>query len=120
MRWIGITRRNSKNDFRDLSNKEKWNMKHFNLNTFNDILKTALKDQSPKGKLELIEAELNMIGDMLFGEMAELMDELEKAGYKSERFSRIMNIKNNTEGLVMEAEELRKQIKEESNAKDPC
>lgn len=88
-------------------------MKHFNLDTFNDILTSALKDQSPKGKLELIEAELSMIADMLFNEMAELMDELEQAGYQSERFSRIMNIKSNTEGLLMEAAELRKQISED-------
>lgn len=88
-------------------------MKHFNLDTFNDILTSALKDQSPKGKLELIEAELKMIADMLFNEMAELMDELEQAGYKSERFSRIMNIKSNTEGLSWKAEELRKQIRKE-------
>ena len=52
-------------------------MNKLNLETFNDILFGALKDQSVEGQIKLLKAELNMIGDMLFSETAELLDELE-------------------------------------------
>ena len=41
-------------------------MNKLNLETFNDILFGALKDQSVEGQIKLLKAELNMIGDMLF------------------------------------------------------
>lgn len=88
-------------------------MGKLNLESFNDILFGALKDQSKEGKLKMIEAELSMIANMMFDEMAELMDELEKNGYESERFTKIKNIKNNTESLVLEAEKLRKELEKE-------
>ena len=83
-------------------------MNKLNLETFNDILFGALKDQSVEGQIKLLKAELNMIGDMLFSETAELLDELEQCGYESERFTRIKNIKSNSEGLLLKLEELEK------------
>ena len=87
-------------------------MNKLNLETFNDILFGALKDQSLEGQIKLLKAELNMIGDMLFSEMAELLDELEQCGYESERFTRIKNITSNSEGLLLKLEGLEKKLKE--------
>ena len=87
-------------------------MNKLNLETFNDILFGALKDQGVEGQIKMLKAELNMIGDMLFSETAELLDELEKCGYESERFTRIKNIKSNTEGLLLKLEGLEKKLKE--------
>ena len=87
-------------------------MNKLNLETLNDILFGALKDQSLEGQIKLLKAELNMIGDMLFSETAELLDELEQCGYESERFTRIKNIKNNSEGLLLKLEGLEKKLKE--------
>ena len=87
-------------------------MNKLNLETLNDILFGALKDQSVEGQIKLLKAELNMIGDMLFSETAELLDELEQRGYESDRFTRIKNIKNNSEGLLLKLEGLEKKLKE--------
>ena len=88
-------------------------MNKLNLETFNDILFGALKDQSVEGQIKMLKAELNMIGDMLFSETAELLDELEQCGYESERFTRIKNIKSNSEGLLLKLEGLEQKLKEE-------
>ena len=87
-------------------------MNKLNLETFNDILFGALKDHSVEGQIKLLKAELNMIGDMLFSETAELLDELEQCGYESERFIRIKNIKNNSEGLLLKLKGLEQKLKE--------
>ena len=58
-------------------------MNKLNLETFNDILFGALKDQSVEGQIKMLKAELNMIGDILFSETAELLDELEKLADES-------------------------------------
>ena len=86
-------------------------MNKLNLETFNDILFGALKDQSVERQIKLLKSELNMIGDTLFSETAELLDELEQGGYESERFTRIKNIKSNSEGLLLKLEGLEKQLK---------
>lgn len=87
-------------------------MNKLNLETFNDILFGALKDQGVEGQIKMLKAELNMIGDMLFSETAELLDELEQCGYESERFTRIKNIKSNSEGLLLKLKGLEKELKE--------
>ena len=87
-------------------------MNKLNLETFNGILFGALKDQGIEGQIKLLKSELNMIGDMLFSETAELLDELEQCGYESERFTRIKNIKSNSEGLLLKLEGLEKKLKE--------
>ena len=86
-------------------------MNKLNLETFNDILFGALKDQNVEGQIKLLKAELNMIGDMLFSETAELLDELEQYGYESERFTRIKNIKSNSEDLLLKLKGLEKKLK---------
>ena len=82
------------------------------LDTFNEILFGALKDSSPKGRLELLENEIQMCAMLLTGKMAELCDELVEKGYESELFSEINGIKENTETLMKQADELRKEIEQ--------
>ena len=80
-------------------------MSTFNLDTFNEILLKAAKDE--ESKIKILEAELEMTADIFYSEVAILLDELEKNGYKSEQFQKIINIKNNTEGLLVMVEELK-------------
>lgn len=79
-------------------------MSKLNLETFNNILVGAMKEGYTEA--DLIKAELNCIGNILFDECAKLLDELESKHYDSEIFRRIKNIKNNSEGLVLKLMEL--------------
>lgn len=92
-------------------------MAKLDINSFNDILFSALKDKSVKGKIELIKSELNMVADTLFGECGKLLDELVDYGYESETFTRIKNIKANTESLISKLQELEAQLAEEEGSK---
>ena len=76
-----------------------------NIDTFNDIILQAAKDD--KAKLEILEAELAMVADLFYNEVASFLDELLESGYTSERFTRIQNIKNNSETLLERVEKLR-------------
>lgn len=96
----------------DLKQKES-KMGKLNLESFNKILLGALKDNSPKGQLEMIKAELSMVFEMITAETGDLLDELEEYGYKSERFDRIKTIKKNSELLVIKMLKLEELIKEE-------
>lgn len=88
-------------------------MAKLDLDSFNEILFQALKDGSVKGQIELIEAELSMTADIFYTEMGYLMDDLLAEGYESERFTKLKNIKANSEGLLEKLEELRAQLPEE-------
>lgn len=79
-------------------------MSTLNIDTFNDILLKAAKDE--ESKIKIIEAELGMVASMFMDEVGLLLDELEKNGYKSEQFQKIQNIKNNSERLLEMLEEL--------------
>lgn len=92
-------------------------MGKLNLESFNKILLGALKDNSPKGQLEMIKAELSMVFEMITAETGDLLDELEDYGYQSERFDRIKRIKKNSEPLVIKMLELEELIKEEEEKK---
>ena len=91
-------------------------MSTLNLETFNNILFGALKDNSPMAKIKMLEAEISMVADVFMNEVAELLDELDKSGYKSPQFQKIQNIKNNTEGLVIELQKLKKEAGIEDEA----
>ena len=79
-------------------------MSTFNIDTFNDILLKAAKDE--KSKIKIIEVELGMTASIYMDQVALLLDELEENGYKSEQFQKIQNIKNNFERLIEMFEEL--------------
>lgn len=80
-------------------------MSKINIDSFNEILLKAAKDE--KSKIKILEMELAMVADMFYSEVAVLLDELEKSGYKSEQFQKIINIKNNSERLLEMVEELK-------------
>lgn len=79
-------------------------MSTFNIDTFNDILLKAAKDE--KSKIKIIEVELGMTASIYMDQVALLLDELKENGYKSEQFQKIQNIKNNFERLIEMFEEL--------------
>ena len=65
----------------------------------------ASKDE--ESKVKILEAELAMVADIFYSEIAILLDELVDNGYKSEQFQKILNIKNNSERLLEMYEELK-------------
>lgn len=79
-------------------------MSTLNIDTFNDILLKAARDE--ESKIKIIEAELGMVANIFMDEVCLLLDELKKNGYKSEQFQKIQNIKNNSERLLEMLEEL--------------
>lgn len=80
-------------------------MSTLNIDTFNDILLKAAKDE--ESKVKILEAELEMTSNIYYSEVAVLLDELEQTGYKSEQFQMVQNIKNNAVRLIERLEELR-------------
>lgn len=86
-----------------------------NIDSFNELLFSALKDQSPQGRLDLLEKEIEMCALEFCNHMACLCDELVDKGYESELFSQVKNIKTNSEKLMEQADELRRQIEESKN-----
>ena len=89
-------------------------MNTLNIDTFNEILLKAAKDE--ESKVKILESELAIVADMFYSEVAVLLDELVDNGYKSEQFQKILNIKNNSERLLEMLEEL--QSKTESDEQE--
>ena len=83
-------------------------MSTLNIDTFNEILLKAAKDE--ESKIKILEAELEMTADIFMSEVSILLDELEKNGYKSEQFQKIIYIKDNTESLFVMLEELKSKV----------
>lgn len=86
-------------------------MNTLNIDTFNEILLQASKDE--ESKVKILEAELAMVADIFYSEIAILLDELVDNGYKSEQFQKILNIKNNSERLLEMYEELQSKVESE-------
>lgn len=86
-------------------------MNTLNIDTFNNILLQAAKDE--ESKVKILEAELAMVADMLDLEVTVLLDELVNNGYKSEQFEKILNIKNNSMRLIEMYEELKDKAESE-------
>ena len=80
-------------------------MSTLNIDTFNDILLKAAKDE--ESKIKILETELEITSNIYYSEVAVLLDELEQTGYKSEQFQKIQNIKDNAVRLIEMLEELR-------------
>ena len=80
-------------------------MSTLNIDTFNDILLKAAKDD--ESKIKILEAELSMAANVFMDEVELLLDELEKSGYQSEQFQKIINIKDNSERLLNMLDELK-------------
>ena len=86
-------------------------MSKLNIDTFNDILLKAAKDE--ESKIKILEAELEMTANIFYSEVVVLLDELEQTGYKSEQFQKIQNIKDNSEGLLEMLEKLQNKAESE-------
>lgn len=86
-------------------------MNTLNIDTFNEILLKAAKDE--ESKVKILETELEMTSNIYYSEVAVLLDELEQAGYKSEQFQKIQNIKDNSERLFEMLEELQSKAESE-------
>ena len=82
-------------------------MSKLNLDSFNEILFGALKDNSTEGKIKMLEAELGMVANIFYSEVAVLLDELEQTNYQSDQFQKILNIKSNSESLLEQLEQLK-------------
>ena len=82
-------------------------MSKLNLDSFNDILFSAFKEQSVEKKIELLEHEISFSSEMFLDEVATLLEELDKNNYQSEQFEIIKNIMNNTARLIKQVEGLK-------------
>lgn len=80
-------------------------MAGLNINSFNEILLSAAKDE--EAKIKILEAEIGMCADLFMNEVCVLLDELMSNGYKSEQFTKIQNIKDNSESLLTMLDELK-------------
>lgn len=85
-------------------------MAKLTLNTFNDLLFSAFKDQSLEKKKELLEIEIQVIAEILTPKLYDLCGELIEIGYNSDLFEEIGNIKSNGETLFEQLAEVEKQI----------
>lgn len=88
-------------------------MATLNLESFNEILFGALKDESPQGKIELLKGELELCSQIFCEKAAQVLDELEETGYDSKLFRELNNIKGASEKIIKQLEELEAQLEDE-------
>lgn len=88
-------------------------MPKLNMQTFNEILLKYCKDDN--ARIELLEHQLEMAANIMWDEIAILLQELEDTEYNSEQFKKIKAIKNNTETIIEKLEELEAKQKEGVN-----
>lgn len=74
-------------------------MTKLNIGTFNEVLFTALKDNSPKGKIDLLKAELSMVYAMKIEAMETVMDAIENGRGYMQEVERVRNIDRSCDTL---------------------
>ncbi len=74
-------------------------MTTLNIETFNEILFTALKDNSPQGKLDMLKAELSMAYAMKIEAMETVMDALENGRGQMQDVQKVRNIDRSCDTL---------------------
>lgn len=84
-----------------------------NLESFNEILCGALKDESPQGKIELLKVELELCSQSFYEKVGQVLDELEETGYDSKLFRELNDIKDTTVNIIEKLEELESQLEGE-------
>ena len=84
-------------------------MTTLNIETFNEILFTALKDNSPKGKLDLLKAELSMAYAMKIEAMETVMDAIENGRGYMQEMERVRNIDRSCDTLGNMIDEIYKE-----------
>ena len=74
-------------------------MTKLNIETFNEVLFTALKDNSPKGKLDLLKAELSVVYAMKIEAMEKVIHALEDGRDYIQEMERLRNIDRSCDTL---------------------
>ena len=74
-------------------------MTKLNIETFNEVLFTALKDNSPKGKLDLLKAELSMVYAMKIEAMEKVIHALEDGRDYMQEMEKLQNIDRSCDTL---------------------
>ena len=74
-------------------------MTKLNIGTFNEVLFTALKDNSPKGKIDLLKAELSMAYAMKIEAMEKVIHALEDGRDYMQEMERLRNIDQSCDTL---------------------
>ena len=74
-------------------------MTKLNIETFNEVLFTALKDNSPKGKLDLLKAELSMAYAMKIEAMEKVIHALEDGRDYMQEMEKLQNIDRSCDTL---------------------
>ena len=87
-------------------------MTKLNIETFNEVLFTALKDKSPKGKLDLLKAELSMVYAMKIEAMETVMDAIENGRGYMQEVERVRNIDRSCDTLNNMIDEIYKEHSE--------
>ena len=87
-------------------------MTKLNIETFNEVLFTALKDNSPKGKLDLLKAELSMVYAMKIEAMETVMDAIENGRDYMQEMERLRNIDRSCDTLGNMIDEIYKEHSE--------
>ena len=90
--------------------------KTLNINTFNEIIFGAFKDQSPKAKAELLRMEINAAYTMKIQQMEEVIADLNEGRPYHKNLQTVNNIDGNLDDLAAQLDDLIKEhpeIKEE-------
>ena len=74
-------------------------MTKLNIGTFNEVLFTALKDNSPKGKIDLLKAELSIAYAMKIEAMEKVIHALEDGRDYMQEMERLRNIDRSCDTL---------------------
>ncbi len=74
-------------------------MTKLNIGTFNEVLFTALKDNSPKGKIDLLKAELSVVYAMKIEAMEKVIHALEDGRDYMQEMERLRNIDRSCDTL---------------------
>ena len=84
-------------------------MTKLNIGTFNEVLFTALKDNSPKGKLDLLKAELSVVYAMKIEAMKKVIHALEDGRDYMQEMERLRNIDRSCDTLGNMIDEIYKE-----------
>ena len=90
--------------------------KTLNINTFNEIIFGAFKDQSPRAKAELLQMEIQAAYSMKVQQMEEVIEDLNEGRPYHKNLQLVNNIDGNVDVLAEQLDELLKEhpeIKEE-------
>ena len=81
-------------------------MTKLNIGTFNEVLFTALKDNSPKGKIDLLKAELSMAYAMKIEAMEKVIHALEDGRDYMQEMERLRNIDRSCDAIKSMIDEI--------------